>query len=67
MTSRFKIAEERLEKALGRVDEAITRGGAENPNVSALEAQNADLRNHQRELANRLDTAIAKLKLILEE
>ena len=70
MTSRLKIAEERLEKALGRVDAAVASNGAEkeaDPNVAEIEAQNAALRDQQKNLANRLDSAIARLKHVLEE
>lgn len=70
MTSRLKIAEERLEKALGRVNAAVARNAAEkeaDSSVAEIEAQNTALRDQQQNFANRLDSAIARLKNVLDE
>jgi hypothetical protein len=70
MTTRLKIAEERLEKALVRVDAAVASNGAKkeaDPNVAGIQAQNTALRDQQQNLANRLDSAIAHLRHVLEE
>lgn len=70
MNSRLKIAEERLEKALQRVDTALagmTPGEVDAERLAALEKENAILRNRHGEIAGRLDLAIERLQRVLDD
>ena len=69
MNSRIKNAEERLEKALARIDaasmETVSAQGS-NARAEALEKENAILRKQNDEIASRLDIAIDGLQRILQ-
>lgn len=68
MNSKLKNAEERLEKALSRIDTAAARPTETRPSGAcfvALEAENAELRERHSEITGRLDQAIARLQQIL--
>ena len=69
MNSRLKSAEERLEKALARVDAAGSQSAqalALENRLAAAELENATLREQRDEIAGRLDQAIAKLQQVLK-
>ena len=69
MSSRLKIAEERIEKAVARIDAALARprqGQNLEPRIAALECKNAVLREQNDEIAVRLDAAIGRLQQILK-
>jgi hypothetical protein len=68
MNSRFKNAEERLENALARVDDAVSQavsGDGSASRIATLENENETLRERQGEIASRLDTAIERLQRVL--
>jgi ABC-type phosphate transport system auxiliary subunit len=68
MNSKLKNAEERLEKALSRIDAVAAQAsetGSTGSRFIALEAENAELRERHGEIAGRLDQAIARLQKIL--
>ena len=70
MNSRIKIAEERLEKALQRVDKALagmTSDRADGERLAALEKENDILRKRHVEMAGRLDRAIERLQRALDD
>ena len=69
MTSRLKNAEERLEKAVERIDAALARSTDKQRSESRLadlESENSALRRQNEEIAGRLDGAIARLQRILQ-
>lgn len=68
MNQKFRKAEERLEKALQRIDAAIedslnAKSGASS--MADLEAENKILRQRNDDIAARLDRAVEKLQRIL--
>jgi len=68
MNSKLKNAEERLEKALSRIDAVAAQSSETRPSGArfvALEAENADLRARHGEITGKLDQAIARLQQIL--
>ena len=68
MNSKFKNAEERLEKALSRIAAVAAQSSeteASGTSFVAIEAENADLRERHGEIAGRLDQAIVRLQQIL--
>ena len=68
MSSRLKNAEERIEKAIARMDAALARPRQEQnskPRFAALECENTVLRKKNDEIAIRLDAAISRLQQIL--
>lgn len=68
MNSRIEIAQERLERALQRIDAALLRGsapGTDLPDRDALATENAELRRQNAEIGERLDRAIDRLRSIL--
>ncbi len=69
MTSQFKNVEERLEKALARMDTAVTLKARENQSKAppAIDAEAKDAqRKKQEEISNRLDSAIDRLQRMLQ-
>ena len=69
MSSRLKIAEERIEKAIARIDAVLARprqGQNLEPRIAALECEIAVLREQNDEIAVRLDAAIGRLQQILK-
>ena len=69
MSSRLKIAEERIEKAIARIDAVLARprqGQNLEPRIAALECENAVLREQNDEIAVRLGAAIGRLQQILK-
>lgn len=69
MSSRLRSAEERVEKALARINSAAqssTVSAAPDNRLAAVEMENAMLREQHDEIAGRLDQAIAKLQQILQ-
>ena len=69
MNTRIEIAQERLGRALARVDTALARK-ADPANAAtagdALMAENAELRERQAVIGERLDRAIERLQAILK-
>ncbi len=69
MSSRFKTAEERLDKAMARVDAAAVNPANDRGSgarLVALENENQELRTRHSEIAGRLDQAIDRLQRILQ-
>ena len=68
MNSRLNNAEERLEKALARVDAAIQEAAGEDRSdsrVVTLERENEALRRQHGEIVDRLDSTIERLQRVL--
>ena len=61
-------AHERLEKAVARLDQAISGAemGQQTGEIDALKAENAKLQESTRAISGRLDQTIGKLKTVLE-
>ena len=69
ISSRLKNAEERIEKAVARIDAALARprqGQYLEPRIAALECENTVLRKQNDEIAVRLGAAIGRLQQILK-
>ena len=74
-SSQVVRASERLEKAVARLDQAISArpepalggdGGQQAEEIAALKAENAKLQETTRAVSGRLDQTIDKLKTVLE-
>ena len=69
MDSRLKNAEERIEKALERIDVALSQQSCSQTSelrILDLEKENTELRSQIDQTAGRLDIAIKRLQHLLE-
>ena len=70
MNSRLDNAQERLESALARIDNALVgweSGGATAEKLKILTEEHVALRGQHREVSDRLDAAIDRLRRVLKD